>query len=71
MKRLMRLSEVALVLNVHIRTVYRMVTDASLMALQIRGSWRVDPSDLQSYITRQKQQFAEDYGCIQDYSSLV
>jgi len=62
MARLMRLSEVALVLNVHIRTVYRMITDASLLAIQIRGSWRVDPSDLESYITKQKRQHAEDFG---------
>ena len=62
MKRLLRLSEVSELLNVSVRTVYRLIGEASLLAVQIRGGWRVDPSDLQNYIIRQKQQHAEDFG---------
>jgi len=71
MKKLLRLSEVAELLSCSVRTVYRLIGEASLLGIQIRGGWRVDPSDLQDYIDRQKQQHAEDFGCIQDYSSLV
>jgi excisionase family DNA binding protein len=71
MKRLLRLSEVAELMACSTRTIYRLVSSGELLALQVSQSWRVDPDDLQSFITRQKQQFAEDYGFIQDYSSLV
>jgi len=71
MKKLLRLCEVAELMACSTRTIYRLVSSGELLALQVSQSWRVDPSDLQSYIDRQKQQHAEDYGCIQDYSSLV
>jgi len=70
MKRLLRLSEVSELLSCSVRTVYRLIGEASLLAVQIRGSWRVDPDDLEVYIERSKRQFCEDYG-FQDYSSLV
>jgi len=62
MKRLMRLSEVAELLNVSVRTVYRLIGEASLLGIQIRGGWRVDPSDLAEFIARSKEQCAIDFG---------
>jgi excisionase family DNA binding protein len=60
--KLLRLHDVAELLSCSTRKVYRMVADGVLPALQINSAWRVDPSDLQNYISRQKQRHAEDYG---------
>lgn len=62
MQKLMRLSEVAELLNCSVRTVYRLVAEASLLGIQIRGGWRVDPSDLETFINKSKNDFAENYG---------
>jgi len=58
----MRLCEVADVLNCSSRTVYRLVAEGQIQAVQIRGGWRVDPDDLAAFITRRKQEFAESFG---------
>jgi len=62
MKKLMKLCEVADVLNCSIKTVHRMIGEAALMAIQLRGGWRVSPDDLQIFIERSREQHKEDYG---------
>lgn len=66
MQKLMRLSEVAEILSCSTRTIYRLIAEASLLGIQIRGGWRVDPEDLAVYIANGKKQYAEDFGFIQD-----
>lgn len=61
--RLLRVDpDVADILNVHPRTVYRLVATGQLQALRVRGALRVPQSGLDDYIQRQLQIFKLEVG---------
>jgi excisionase family DNA binding protein len=51
--KLLNVEQAASRLNVSTRTVYRMIAEAQLVGLKVRGSLRVLESSLDDYIKRQ------------------
>lgn len=49
-EQLQTIDQVAKYLNVSVRTIYRMLDDASITGYKVRGEWRIDPKSVQSYL---------------------
>jgi excisionase family DNA binding protein len=60
--RLLRPDQAAIVLNVHPRTVYRMVAEGAFQCLRVRGSLRILESSLHAYVKRQMEAFELEIG---------
>ena len=54
-KQFLRVAEAAAMLNVHQRTVWRMIADGQLKAVHIRGCTRVYLSSVEEYLKGQNQ----------------
>ena len=54
MMQALTVQQVADILNVNERTVYRMVTKGELPGFRVAGSWRFLREDLESWVTQQK-----------------
>ena len=51
---MLKVSDVARILNIHEQTVYRMAADKRLPSLKVGRNVRIDEADLQAYIEQQK-----------------
>ena len=58
--RLLTIREVANILRVHARTVYRMVQDGVLDAIRVGTQWRIPESALHKYISTGWKQWKPD-----------
>ena len=59
--RFFNLKEVASILDISVRTAYRMAQSGELPAKKIRGSWRVDPAKLDRYLVTDWDKKCDDY----------
>ena len=50
--------DVAEVLQVHTRTVYRLILQGKLKAIKVGSLWRIQDSELEDYIRRSKKNYA-------------
>jgi excisionase family DNA binding protein len=57
----MTVRDVAMLLNVDEKTIYRLVTKGVLPGFKVLGSWRFQRSDLESWIEFQKQDAKQMY----------
>ena len=64
--RVLRPDQVAEILKVSRRTVYRLVSEGELEAFRVRGSLRVRQSDVDRYIRRQIAVFQRETGIAED-----
>ena len=49
-KKLMNIKDVANYLNVNEKTIYRMLSDESIPAVKISGSWRFDRREIEQWV---------------------
>lgn len=54
MEKALSVKEVADILNVNQRTIYRLINDKKIPAFRVADSWRFLPSDLENWINQQK-----------------
>lgn len=54
MEKALSVREVADILNVNQRTIYRLINDKKIPAFKVADSWRFLPSDLENWINQQK-----------------
>lgn len=60
--QLLRIDQVAVILNCSKRSVYRLVAECEVSALKVRGSLRVTVESVNSYIRREISRFQENNG---------
>ena len=60
--RLLNVDEAAARLNVSSRSIYRLISEAQLVGLKVRGSLRVLESSIDSYIERQILSYSLEVG---------
>ena len=61
-RRLLNVDEAAARLNVSSRSIYRLISEAQLVGLKVRGSLRVLESSIDSYIERQILSYSLEVG---------
>ena len=60
LKRILRIDEVAEILNTSTRTIYRLAADGDLQAFRVRNSLRIPREGLEAYMVRQIQKFQDE-----------
>ena len=48
--QLQTVEQVAKMLNVHVRTVQRLLLDKAIVGYKVRGVWRIDPQSVDAYM---------------------
>ena len=54
-EKVLKISDVAALLKVGLKTVYTMAQNQELPAFKVRGQWRFTRQDIEEWIERQKQ----------------